>query len=74
MQRGITIPKAAVRQRDGRDMVWVIRDGRAERRAITIATTQADEVVVAAGLSGGERIAIEGADQLVDGSKVKEAK
>ena len=73
-QRGITIPKAAVRQRDGRDMVWVIRDGRAERRAITVAATKGDEVTVAAGLSGGERIAIEGTDQLVDGGKVKEAK
>jgi RND family efflux transporter MFP subunit len=71
---GITIPKAAVRQREGRDMVWVVREGRVERRAITVADTLGNDVSVAAGLSGGERIAIEGTDQLVDGGRVKEAK
>lgn len=71
---GITIPKAAVRQRDGRDTVWVVREERVERRAITVADALGNEVSVAAGLSGGERIVIEGADKLVDGVRVKEAK
>ncbi len=34
--RGIVVPKAAVHQRDGRDVVWVVREGRVERRAVTV--------------------------------------
>jgi HlyD family secretion protein len=71
---GTTIPKSAVRQRDGRDVVWVVREGRAERRAVTVAGTRGDEVVIAAGLNGGERIVLEGGDALADGTKVTEAK
>jgi RND family efflux transporter MFP subunit len=72
--RSITIPKAAVREQDGRSIVWVVRDGRAERRAITVPTKSGDEVTVASGLSGGERIVIEGADGLADGARVTERK
>src|SRR6266850_6599382 len=73
-QRSITIPKSAVRQRDGRDVVWVVRNGHAERRAVTLGTTHGDEVDVAAGLNGGEKVIIEGADDLADGARVTEAK
>ena len=69
---GVTIPKSAVHQRDGRDIVWVVRDGRAERRAVTVAETHGDEVTVSAGLNGGEKIAIEGADNLAEGARVTE--
>ena len=71
---GMTIPKSAVRQRDGRDVVWVVRDSRAERRAVTLGAARSDEVAVAAGLNGGERIVIDGADHLADGARVTEAK
>jgi HlyD family secretion protein len=71
---GTTIPKSALRQRDGRDVVWVVHDGRAERRAVTVAGTRGNEAVIAAGLNGGERIVVEGGESLVDGSKVTEAK
>src|SRR5664280_1161780 len=34
--RTVTVPKAAVQQRDGRDVVLVVQSGRAERRAVTV--------------------------------------
>src|SRR5947208_2209577 len=34
--RVVTIPKAALQQRDGRDIVWLVRDGVVERRAVTV--------------------------------------
>jgi hypothetical protein len=71
---GITIPKSAVRQIDGHDAVWVIRDGRAERRAITIGESRGDGVVVAAGLSGGEKVAVDAAPGVTDGARVTEEK
>ncbi len=73
-QRRVTIPKTAVRQRDGRDIVWLVRDGRLERRAITLGDVIGDQVAVAAGISGGDRIVVDGPDDLVDGAKVTEIK
>jgi HlyD family secretion protein len=71
--RSITVPKSAVREEDGRSVAWIVRDGRVERRAITVALKGGDEVTVSAGLSGGERLVVEGADHLSDGARVKEA-
>jgi HlyD family secretion protein len=68
----ISIPKAAVAQKDGRDVVWVVGNNRAERRAVTLGAARGDEVSVAAGLNGGERIVIRGAEKLADGARVKE--
>ena len=73
-QRSIMIPKTAIQQRDGHDVVWIARDGRAEKRAVTVAAPRGDEVTVAAGLNGGERVVVEGADKLADGARITETK
>ncbi len=73
-RRSILIPKTAVQQRDGRDVVWVARDGHVEKRAVTVAAPRGDEVTVSAGLNGGERLVVEGADKLADGNRITEAK
>src|SRR5207237_800120 len=36
--RGVAVPKAAIQQRDGRDVVLVVQNGVAERRAVTFAS------------------------------------
>jgi HlyD family secretion protein len=72
-QAGVTIPDAALSKRDGRDVVWVVRDQRVERRAVTVGATKGDEVTIAAGLSAGERVVLEGGEQLSDGARVTEA-
>ena len=72
--RNITIPKSAIRQRDGRDVVWVMKEGRVERRAITTAGIHGDEAGIAAGLGAGERVVVEGGDNLNEGARVIEAK
>ena len=38
--RNISIPKSAVREREGKQVVWVVRDGRAEKRTITVGATR----------------------------------
>ena len=72
--RNIAVPKIAVRQRDGRDMVWVVRDDRVERRAVTLGATRGDEVTIEAGLKDGEKIVVEGPADLTDAARVTEAK
>ena len=54
--RTVIVPKAAVQQRDGRDVVLVVQSGRAERRAVTVSQTRLDEVVISAGVAAGERV------------------
>ena len=72
--RNIAVPKIAVRQRDGRDMVWVVRDDRVERRAVTLGATRGDEVTIEAGLKDGEKIVVEGPADLAEAARVTEAK
>jgi HlyD family secretion protein len=72
--RSVTIPKAAVRQRDGRDIVWIVNGGRLESRAVTLGAELGDDVAVAAGLNSGERVVVEGPGTLAEGARVTEAK
>ncbi len=72
--RGITIPGAAVRRLDGRDVVWIVRDGRVERRAVSVGAAAGDSVTIAAGVSAGDRVVVEGPGELADGDRVTEAR
>ena len=72
--RGTALPKTAVQQQDGHDMIFVVQNGRAERRAVTLSSTGPDEAVISAGLTAGERVIAEWPQGLTDGAKVKEAK
>jgi HlyD family secretion protein len=73
-KREVMIPKAAVQQRDGRDLVWVVRDGRAERRAVTLGDTLGENVAVIAGIDRSDKVVVEGPENLTDGAKVEEEK
>ncbi len=70
----IAIPKSALQQIDGRDVVWVMRDGRVERRAVTVAQTDGDETLIGAGVSGGESVVADPPPGLTDGTRVVEKK
>jgi len=54
--------------------VWVVQNGRAERRAITLAVGTADEAVISAGVSGGERVVVSPPAGMKNGDPVKEKK
>ncbi len=65
------VPRAAVREDGGRDVVFVVADERAERRAVTLGAAGADEVEVLGGLAGTERVVVEGPSGLADGTRVR---
>ncbi len=71
--RPVTVPKAAVRQENGRDVVLVVQNGRVERRAVTVALAEAEEAVISAGLAAGERVILGARQDVKDGAAVKEA-
>jgi len=70
--RTVIVPKAAVQQRDGRDVVLVVQSGRAERRAVAVNQTLLDEVVISAGVAAGERVIVDSPKGLTDGVAVTE--
>ncbi len=71
-KNAVTVPKSAIQNLDSRDVVWVVRNGRVERRAVTILQTNGDESTIAAGLSGGEKVVINPPAGLADGGNVSE--
>lgn len=70
----VVIPKNALRQQDGRDVVLVLLNGKAERRAVTVSSTLGDETVISAGLVAGEKVIVDSPAGLSDGVPVKEKK
>jgi RND family efflux transporter MFP subunit len=72
--RAVMVPKNSVLNRDGRDVVFVVRDGHAERRAVNVTDTQNDDSVLSAGVSAGEKVVVNAPAELQDGMAVKETK
>jgi multidrug efflux pump subunit AcrA (membrane-fusion protein) len=68
----VVVPAAAVFNADGRDSIWVVRGGRAERVAVTIGVSGADLVQVTEGVGEGERVVVRGADQVRAGQELDE--
>ena len=72
--RGVIVPQSALRSSDGRDIVFVFKNGRAERRAVAVARTQDSETLVSSGLAAGEKIIVDAPATLADGAAVTEEK
>jgi multidrug efflux pump subunit AcrA (membrane-fusion protein) len=60
----VVVPAAAVFSADGRDAVWVVRDGRAQRVPVTLGVSGADLVQVVDGVGEGDRVVVRGTDQV----------
>jgi RND family efflux transporter MFP subunit len=72
--RAVLVPKSAVQNQDGHDVVFVVQHGRAEHRAVTVSDTQGDDSVLSAGVAAGEKVIVEPPAGLTDGMAVKEKK
>ena len=69
--KGIVIPfNSAQMDNDNRYYVWVVENGIAKRRNITICDENDNGINVTGGLNSGERLIIEGMQKLSDGSRV----
>lgn len=67
---GILVPAAAVRTIAGTARVFVVAGDRAEERIVMAGQAVGDQVEITDGLKAGERVAVAGAGQLVDGVRV----
>jgi len=71
---GVLVPTSALRRDAGRDVVWVVSEGVLERRAVSTAAgvVAGSERLVLAGLRAGERVVIEGPEDLATGMIIEE--
>jgi multidrug efflux pump subunit AcrA (membrane-fusion protein) len=65
------VPESAiVRDGDAR-FVWIVRDGKVEKRTVTLGDARDGEVPVTQGLEGGETIVIDAPSRLREGAAVE---
>jgi RND family efflux transporter MFP subunit len=69
--QAVLVPETAVRVVSGTSRVFVVSGDRIEERIVTTGQKIDTLVEISHGLKAGERVAIEGVAQLVDGMKVK---
>ena len=67
----IRVPAAAVQREGDNAYVWVVSDGRVERRAVTVGAENDGNVEVRAGVASGDELVSPVVQGLEDGGKVK---
>lgn len=65
------VANAALTQRDGKDVAFVVADGKVAQTAVTLGRKLGDDREVTAGLVGGETVVIDPPESLKDGSRVR---
>jgi RND family efflux transporter MFP subunit len=65
------IPKTAVRSDSSASFVYLLRDGKVERRAVSLGMDRGADVAVLAGVTPGDSLVVKGPENLRDGDKVE---
>jgi RND family efflux transporter MFP subunit len=69
----IIVPVEAVRSDNGRNVVWIIRDGRLQSRDVDAGPVSGNFREIRSGLSGGEQLLVGGVETPREGQRVKTA-
>jgi len=67
----VEVPKTAVRREGDQDIVFVVKDDKAERRAVKVLGAEGDKARLGSGVAENESVIIEGPPELKDGERVK---
>lgn len=68
---GVSVPRSALRREGETDLVFVFRDDKAERRAVSVGAADGDQVALLSGVNAGERVIVGGPPELRDGDAVR---
>jgi HlyD family secretion protein len=66
----ILIPQSAVRDENGKKIVFLVKDDKAERRAVTLGGSRGSDTEVIAGVGVGDTVVVKGPENLHDGQSV----
>lgn len=69
----VFVPAAAVRDDAGRQIVWVVADGRARRRDVEAGPVTGERREIRSGVTAGEQVVVAGHEGLEDGTRVRVA-
>ena len=72
--RGVLVPAGALHKDGSEDIVFVLKDRRAQRRAVTLGAGSGDSRLVLAGLSPGESVIVDAPAGMKDDAAVTEIK
>jgi RND family efflux transporter MFP subunit len=67
----ILIPQNAVREDNGKKIVFLVKENKAERRVVTVGGNRGSDTEVIAGLVAGDAVVVNGAANLHDGQSVQ---
>lgn len=71
-QMMITVPVRSVQQgADGRQFVWLAKDGKACRQPVETGQAQGDRIIILSGLAEGNKVITEGYQKVSEGSEIK---
>ena len=70
----VTVPAAAVQTDAGTPVVWIVANGRLERREVAALPVSGGMREVRSGLTGGEQLLVSGVEHPVQGMRVKVAR
>ncbi len=70
--QALLIPEGAIVPEQGKSFVFVVKDGIASRREVTIGRRKPGQVQITQGLSDGDRVIVEGTQKVRDGIAVLE--
>jgi RND family efflux transporter MFP subunit len=65
------VPKGAVRSDSNTSFVFLVRDGKVERRAVSLGMDRGTDVAILAGVSPGDSLVVRGPESLHDGDKIE---
>jgi multidrug efflux pump subunit AcrA (membrane-fusion protein) len=71
-RRAVMVPTSAVRQEGTTARVYVVKDGRAQERIVTLGEVENEMVEVKNGVAPDERIATNNLEQIYDGVQVNQ--
>jgi RND family efflux transporter MFP subunit len=66
----IAVPAAAIVNRDGKNLAFVVKDGKASQVAVDVGAKLGDLLEIRSGLQPGEKVVIKPLDKLSDGAAV----
>jgi RND family efflux transporter MFP subunit len=66
-----TVPAGALRDENGKKIVFLVKDEKLERRAVTVGTTNGGDAQILAGLVAGDTVVVKGPADLHDGEAVQ---
>jgi RND family efflux transporter MFP subunit len=69
---GVLVPQSAIQEDNGKQYIWRVVDGVAERMAVATAGERGKEILVTAGIAGGDKVILNAPTDLHAGVRVKE--